>query len=34
MGKVADLPLMGINPGVAAFGWDRVAYKGARRPGS
>jgi len=33
MGKVADLPLMGINPGVAAFGWDRVAYKGGSRPG-
>ncbi|GAB5601887.1 serine hydrolase [Thermus sp. FJN-A] len=34
MGEVADLPLMGINPGVAPFAWDRVAYKGGSRPGA
>jgi beta-lactamase class A len=32
--KVADLPLMSINPGVAtAKDWQRVAYKGGSEPG-
>lgn len=34
MGKVHDLPLMGINPGVAKkTDWDHVAYKGGSEPG-
>jgi len=34
MAKVHDLPLMGINPGVAKKSdWDRVAYKGGSEPG-
>lgn len=34
MEKVASLPLMGINPGVAkASDWDRVAFKGGSEPG-
>ncbi len=34
MEKVADLPLMSINPGVAeAPKWERVAYKGGSEPG-
>lgn len=34
MGKVRDLPLMGINPGVAKKSdWDKVAYKGGSEPG-
>ena len=32
--KVADLPLMSINPGVAsAKDWERVAFKGGSEPG-
>lgn len=32
--RVAPLPLMGINPGVAdRSDWDRVAYKGGSEPG-
>lgn len=34
MSKVRDLPLMGINPGVARkTDWDRIAYKGGSEPG-
>jgi beta-lactamase class A len=34
MGKVHDLPLMGINPGIAKKSdWDRIAYKGGSEPG-
>jgi len=34
MKKVHDLPLMGINPGVAKKAdWDAVAYKGGSEPG-
>jgi beta-lactamase class A len=34
MAKVHDLPLMGINPGVAKKSdWDRIAYKGGSEPG-
>lgn len=34
MGKVHDLPLMSVNPGLAkAKEWDRVAYKGGSEPG-
>jgi beta-lactamase class A len=34
MGKVADLPLMSINPGLAKKAdWDRVAFKGGSEPG-
>jgi beta-lactamase class A len=34
MEQVADLPLMGINPGVAnAETWQQVAYKGGSEPG-
>lgn len=34
MSKVHDLPLMGINPGVAKKSdWDHVAYKGGSEPG-
>jgi hypothetical protein len=34
MGKVHDLPLMSINPGVARKSdWDRIAYKGGSEPG-
>lgn len=34
MERVADLPLMGINPGLATRrDWARVAYKGGSGPG-
>ena len=34
MGRVADLPLMTINPGLAKKSdWDRVAFKGGSEPG-
>lgn len=34
MGRVADLPIMSINPGLAKKAdWDRVAYKGGSEPG-
>ena len=34
MRKVAPLPAMGVNPGVAtASNWQRVAYKGGSEPG-
>lgn len=34
MGRVDDLPLMGINPGIASTQqWERVAYKGGSEPG-
>lgn len=34
MKKVAELPLMGINPGVASKDdWEKVAYKGGSEPG-
>ncbi|MEO6418807.1 MAG: serine hydrolase [Polyangiaceae bacterium] len=34
MARVHDLPLMGINPGVAKKSdWDRIAYKGGSEPG-
>lgn len=34
MARVQDLPLMGINPGVASPGaWRQVAYKGGSEPG-
>jgi beta-lactamase class A len=34
MERVADLPLMGINPGLASRNdWTRVAYKGGSEPG-
>lgn len=34
MGKVKDLPLMSINPGVAQpQDWERIAYKGGSEPG-
>ena len=34
MTRVADLPIMAINPGIAdASAWSRVAYKGGSEPG-
>jgi len=34
MSRVASLPLMGINPGIADPGqWAHVAYKGGSEPG-
>lgn len=34
MGEVADLPLMGINPGLVDPGnWEKVAFKGGSEPG-
>ena len=34
MGQVADLPLMGVNPGVAVpSDWQEIAFKGGSEPG-
>ncbi len=33
MARVADLPLMAINPGVPSPGWKRIAYKGGSDAG-
>ncbi len=33
MARVADLPLMTINPGVPSPGWKRIAYKGGSDAG-
>jgi len=33
MGRVADLLLLGINPGLTLSGWDSIAFKGGSRPG-